>query len=175
MEYRHATAQDAPAIATLHADSWRRNYRGAFSDAFLDGDVHTERMTVWTQRLSAPKSTERTIVADNNGVVVGFAHTVFDDDPTWGALLDNLHVAGGEKRSGIGRHLMVGTAEAVLERTPATGLYLWVLEQNVAAQAFYGAPGGTCVERGFGCPPGGGNPPRLRYAWADPSILLITA
>jgi len=172
MEYRHATAQDAPAIATLHAESWRQNYRGAFSDAFLDGDVHTDRMTVWTSRLSAPESTERTIVADNNGEVVGFAHTVFDDDPTWGALLDNLHVAGSEKRSGIGRHLMARTAEGVLEQTPTTGLYLWVLAQNVAAQAFYGALGGTCVERGFGCPPDGGRPPRLRYAWPDPSVLL---
>jgi hypothetical protein len=27
----------------LHADSWRRHYRGAYADAFLDGDVLADR------------------------------------------------------------------------------------------------------------------------------------
>jgi hypothetical protein len=32
VEYRGATADDIGPIASLHADSWRRNYRGSFSD-----------------------------------------------------------------------------------------------------------------------------------------------
>jgi GNAT superfamily N-acetyltransferase len=39
MNFRLAGPPDADAIAALHADSWRRHYRGAYSDAFLDGDV----------------------------------------------------------------------------------------------------------------------------------------
>ena len=39
LRFRPADADDAAAVAGLHADSWRRHYRGAFSDAFLDGDV----------------------------------------------------------------------------------------------------------------------------------------
>jgi len=35
MEYRSATARDAKVIARLHADSWRRNYRGAYSTSTL--------------------------------------------------------------------------------------------------------------------------------------------
>jgi hypothetical protein len=35
MNYRDATARDIDAIAGLHAESWRRNYRGAFSDSHL--------------------------------------------------------------------------------------------------------------------------------------------
>ncbi len=31
----------------------------------------------------------------SGGGLIGFAHTAFDEDPTWGALLDNLHVAHG--------------------------------------------------------------------------------
>jgi ribosomal protein S18 acetylase RimI-like enzyme len=173
MQYRNATAQDTSAIAALHADSWRQNYRGAFSDAFLDGEVLADRMAVWTERLSTPGPLERTMVADDDGAVVGFAHAVFDDHPTWGALLDNLHVARSSKRGGVGSHLMGRTAGAVIERRPKTGLYLWVLEQNKTAQGFYEALGGTCVERGFGAPPGGGSPARLRYAWSDPSVLLV--
>lgn len=38
--FRPARATDSEAIAVLHADSWRRHYRGAYSDAFLDGDVY---------------------------------------------------------------------------------------------------------------------------------------
>jgi hypothetical protein len=36
----------------LHTDNWRRYYRGAYLDSYLDGDVATERLTVWTERRS---------------------------------------------------------------------------------------------------------------------------
>jgi hypothetical protein len=39
LRFRAAGAGDASAVAGLHGDSWRRHYRGAFSDAFLDRDV----------------------------------------------------------------------------------------------------------------------------------------
>lgn len=44
MQYRGATRVDAEGIAQLHADSWRRTYRGDFLDSFLDGDLVTERL-----------------------------------------------------------------------------------------------------------------------------------
>jgi ribosomal protein S18 acetylase RimI-like enzyme len=175
---RRARSSDASAIAALHADSWRRHYRGAYSDAFLDGDVAADRLAVWTRQLREPRWTHCTIVADANGGVVGFAHTVLDDDPTWGALLDNLHVVHALKGRGIGTRLMGETARCVLGRTPSSRLYLWVLEQNTPAQAFYEARGGSCVGRGVVRPPGGdparleGSPRKLRYVWSDPSILL---
>jgi hypothetical protein len=55
-----------------------------------------------------------------------------------------------------------------------TSLYLWVLEGNTAAQAFYAARGGRLVERGITEPPGrGGRIVGLRYVWPDPSVLLV--
>jgi hypothetical protein len=108
---------------------------------------------------------------------VGFANTVFDDDREWGALLDNLHVADGHTRRGIGSRLLAETAEAVMGQPRKSGLYLWVLEQNVEAQAFYDARGGKCVGRDLASAPGGvasrlsGSPTKLRYAWRDPSRL----
>jgi hypothetical protein len=48
--FRDASARDIEAIATLHADSWRRHYRGAYLDSFLDGDVVADRLAVWGQR-----------------------------------------------------------------------------------------------------------------------------
>jgi ribosomal protein S18 acetylase RimI-like enzyme len=175
--FRLAGPADAAAVAHLHADSWRRHYRGAYSDAFLDRDVLADRLAVWTERLREPDPLRCTILAED-GRLVGFANTVFDVDPTWGALLDNLHVVDGHKRRGIGSRLLAMTAEALIERPEGTGLYLWVLEQNVEAQAFYNAHGGTCVGRHRASPPGGipsrltGSPTKLRYAWPDPTILL---
>ena len=83
MKCRPATADDAGAIAALHTDSWRRNYRGAFRDEYLDGDAPADRLAVWTDRLVRPAPDACTIVADDDGDVVGFAHVVFEDDPRW--------------------------------------------------------------------------------------------
>jgi ribosomal protein S18 acetylase RimI-like enzyme len=176
LQFRSASHSDAAAIAALHADSWRRHYRGAYSDAFLDGDVIADRLTVWADRLREPNPRRYTIIAEDGGGLIAFAHTAFDDDPTWGALLDNLHVAPGHKRRGVGSQLLALTARAVIER--GTGLYLWVLEQNVDAQAFYEARGASRVDRALASPPGGvasrlsGSPVKLRYAWTDPPGLL---
>jgi ribosomal protein S18 acetylase RimI-like enzyme len=179
--FRAAGAGDARAIAGLHADSWRHHYRGAYSDSFLDGDVAGYLAATWTERLSALDPRARTIVGELGGEVVAFAHTRLGEDATWGALLDNLHVSYELKRLGIGTWLLALTARAVLDSSPASGLYLWVLEQNVAAQAFYAAQGGACVERRAVPPPGGdpsrlnGAPMALRYAWPDPATLLSAA
>lgn len=177
LAFRVARPDDAHAVAELHADSWRLHYRGAYSDAFLDGDVLADRMAVWTDRLRDVDPHRCTVLATERGVV-GFANTFLDADPTWGALLDNLHVTSGHKRQGIGARLLALTALAITERRPGSGLYLWVLEQNVDAQAFYKARGGTCVGRRLIDPPGGigsrltGSPAALRYAWPDMASML---
>ena len=177
LQFRLARPADVAAVANLHAESWRRHYRGAYSDAFLDGDVFADRLTVWTHLLRDPDPRRFTILAED-GSLIGFANTLFDEDPTWGALLDNLHVADGHKRRGIASRLLALTAEALVQRPGSTGLYLWVLEQNVDAQAFYEARGGRRVGRGAVSPPGGianrvtGTPAKLRYAWPDPTVIL---
>ena len=179
LTYRAARRGDAEAIAGLHADSWRRHYRGAYLDSYLDGDVVTDRLAVWRERITRPDAGFRTIVAERDGTFAGFAHTNLDDDPTWGALLDNLHVSYDMKRQGIGSRLLALSARAVLDAAPSSGLWLWVLEQNAAARAFYEARGGRCVEHRLAGAPGGdvttlnGQPVGLRMAWPDPSRLLM--
>src|SRR4051812_43028830 len=92
LKLRLAGPADAEPIAALHADSWRRHYRGAYSDAFLDGDLDADRRAVWGQRLHKPDDGAATIVAEDGSSFVGFVHVLFDDDPSWGALIENLHV-----------------------------------------------------------------------------------
>lgn len=177
IEYRVGTSSDSPAVAALHADSWRRHYRGAYSDIYLDGDIVADRLEVWAGRMEQNSEETITIVAERAGGVVGFIHTVLDADPVWGALIDNLHVAAELKRHGIGTALLTEAARKIAQRRPSSGLYLWVLEQNEAAQAFYAAKRGLCVERDVVEPPGGdpgrlaGHPTKLRYSWSSPSSL----
>jgi GNAT superfamily N-acetyltransferase len=178
LRFRAAGPGDADAIAGPHAGSWQRHYRGAFSDAFLDNDVAGYLLPLWTERLASPDPRARTILAETGGTVAGLAHTLLGEHPVWGAYLDNLHVAHGLKRQGIGTRLLALTGQEVVDWSLSSGLHLWVLEQNSDARAFYAARGGACVERA-GVPPPGGDPTRLngepmglRYAWRDPSKLL---
>ncbi|MEE6307866.1 GNAT family N-acetyltransferase [Plantactinospora veratri] len=169
---RLAGADDAEQIARLHAESWRRHYRGAYADSFLDGDVAADRHSVWSARLAAPTNSQ-TVVAEDDSRLVGFVHVVFDHDPSWGSLIDNLHVVHGRQRTGVGTTLLAHAARAVLEHATAERMYLWVLEQNTAAQRFYRACGARGVETATVSPPGGdpsrlnGAPRKFRMAWPD--------
>jgi ribosomal protein S18 acetylase RimI-like enzyme len=178
IDFRLATAADAESVASLHADSWRRHYRGAYSDEFLDGDVEQERSEAWAARFSADDGRSRTVLAERDGHLVGFAHLILDEDATWGSLLDNLHVSHALKRQGIGAELVQRVAHAVVNEARLPGLFLWVLEQNTAAQAFYRSLGGRLedskVVRSPGNVPGrlSGTPRGVRVAWSDASVLL---
>jgi ribosomal protein S18 acetylase RimI-like enzyme len=178
LQLRPVSPADSPRVAWLHADSWRRHYRGAYSDAFLDGDVEADRRAVWARRLQDPDHASATIIAEESAEsLVGFVHVVFEHHPGWGALVDNIHVAGERQRGGVGTMLMAAAAEAVIERRASSGMYLWVLEQNAAAQAFYEARGGRFTERAPVESPGGvpgrlsGSPLKRRYVWPEPAVL----
>jgi GNAT superfamily N-acetyltransferase len=174
--FNPAGSADADRIGALHADSWRRHYRGAYSDAYLDGNLVSERRTVWTSRLAAPTGT-RTILAERDGRLIGFVHVVLDADLRWGSLVDNLHVLHSEHRTGLGTQLMAHAARAVLADGRSPALYLWVLQQNTRAQAFYHATGGTNVESALASPPQGnpaflnGAPGLFRMSWPDAVLL----
>src|SRR5688500_365411 len=104
--FRIARASDADAIAQLHADSWRRTYRGAYSDAYLDGDVFADRTRVWRERLGSPKPNQFVCLAERSGTLAGFVCAFGAEDPTWGSLIDNMHVDVRWRQLGIGSALM---------------------------------------------------------------------
>lgn len=173
MRLRPATAGDADAVAALHADSWRRSYRGALRDGYLDGDIVPERAALWRSRLTAPAADTHTILAvdDASGGLLGFAHTIADADPDWGSLLDNLHVVHDRRREGLGASLMRATAAWVVGFAARPVLHLWVLDANAGARRFYESLGAADVGGDVWEPPGGGAAPRRRYAWTDLSRL----
>ena len=176
LRFRDATAGDAERVAALHAASWRRHYRGAYSDSFLDGDVQSDRRQVWAARLAEPSATVTVLAEDDLGLA-GFVHVMLDEDHRWGSLIDNLHVDLRRQRSGLGTVLLARAADGILACAAGPRTYLWVLGQNTAARGFYAARGGAEVEAATVPPPGGdpsrlnGSPPCLRVAWPDASVL----
>jgi GNAT superfamily N-acetyltransferase len=171
-ELRPATVPDADAIAVLHTDSWRRTYRGMMSDAFLDGGALENRRHVWHERLHAPAADRLVTVADDGSRIVGFICVFAREDESWGAYVDNLHVAHDWKGRGVGRALMRRAAKWVCETHPGGGVYLWVMEANASARAFYDRLGARNVETVQLPDPGGGSAPNCRYVWSDARTLL---
>lgn len=175
MQYRPATSADAEAVARLHADSWRRAYRGIYSDEFLDGDLVGERLGVWRKRLEGPKPNQFVCLAETNGELAGFVCGFADDDQTWGSLVDNLHVQIDFRRTGIARELMRLAAEWFAANANASGVYLWVLEDNTGARRFYERIGATNAEVVSRKLESGNHGNVCRYVWPSATELAAVA
>lgn len=170
--FRAATPSDSEGIASLHVTSWQQNYRGAFSDMFLDAEALIERRLVWQARLNENEPEQFISVAENEGAIVGFVCAYLNHSPEYGTLLDNLHVSSDMKGTGIGKNLMALVAKEADERYPHSGLYLWVLEQNEMAHNFYAHLNGKKIETVSGNDIGDRTILKSRYFWSDMKALL---
>lgn len=167
MIYREATEQDAEKIAALHAQSWQQHYRGIWLDSFLDKEVEAERLSVWTKRMRTPKPNQYILVAENDGEICGFICVLTHENPTWGALIDNLHVAKAYQGQKIGYELMKQGIAWIRRDDPRAPFYLWVLEKNTQARAFYERMGATNHEVIVEPNPGGGFARCCRYTFTQ--------
>jgi ribosomal protein S18 acetylase RimI-like enzyme len=171
LRYRPANHGDASGIAALHAENWRRAYRGNFRDDYLDGDIFSERQSVWNARLGNPAANQYVCVATREAQIVGFVCAFGSHDGEWGSFIDNLHVETHAQRSGIGSALMREAGTWLSSLFPAERVFLLVWEFN-PAQVLYERLGGRSsgiveVEN-----PGGGIGRYFRYVWERPSQLI---
>lgn len=171
--YREATGNDTEQIALLHTQSWQRHYRGILNDEFLDGDLGKNRLETWKSRLQHPNDRQYIILAEEKAILCGFACVFADEDPLWGALLDNLHVLAPWKGQGIGTKLLKLAAQWSYNYNPATGFYLWVFTKNTRARRFYEGLGAVNQAVVLKENPGGGSADTCRYVWTDVKKLLF--
>jgi len=119
---RAAVRADAERIAFLHADSWKRTYRGSYRDRFLDGDVVTNRLEVWCSRLAHEREDQFVYVAEMDSKLLGFVCAFGNEDRIWGSLIDNLHVSHECQRTGLGTSLMQDAGTWLTSRYRESGV-----------------------------------------------------
>ena len=171
--FRKATRADADAVASLHTESWRDAYRGILPDAYLDGPIADERAKLWRSRFSSPGGDRRyVLLAMSQGRPVGFVCVLLDEEPPWGACLDNLHVLPKWRGGGLGRQLFSRAAQWVMSTEPGWPIHLLVFEANLGARRFYDALGGEVVESSRNEVLEGIKIPSLLYVWHDLQELL---
>ncbi|MFF2042400.1 GNAT family N-acetyltransferase [Kitasatospora sp. NPDC058170] len=172
---RRGTAQDAAAVAGLHARSWRTAYTGIVPEEALGDGLTGERHEVWALRLSVdygePANTPELLIAEEAGNAVGFAYVV--PQPDGRVLLDNLHIRPGRTGGGIGRALLHAACEHVARQHPGADLYLEVLCGNTRAVAFYEREGGRRTAEQEGVFPGGYVLPEYEYTWPAEALRAV--
>jgi GNAT superfamily N-acetyltransferase len=139
-QVREATAEDAAALALVPTRTWQRAYEHVFPTERLAGLVEEHRAEQWRTWLAQSQPRRHTLVAEEDGRVVGFADLGPSRDPgsspqTTGELYA-IYVLPDAWGQGVGRALMA----QVLERLRADGYHeaiLWVIEDNPRTRRYY--------------------------------------
>lgn len=167
MRIRRAVDADRPAIARLHAESWRDTYRAMLPASLLDGTLDTIMAERWAGQAIGPA--DAVLVAEAAGALLGFAAT-WHGEPVY---IDNLHVAAAARSHGIGRLLLAETARHFLALGAKGGL-LHVVVGNRRARDLYlalgGRPGGIEEKDLYGT-----LVPNELILWDDLRLLLERA
>jgi ribosomal protein S18 acetylase RimI-like enzyme len=171
MIIRKACLDDLSSIANLHAQSWRDNYRDVLSEEYLEKIVFTDRQAVWTSRLNNPLTNQLVLVAEIDDHICGFICAFGDNHPTFGTIIDNLHVKSGNKGKGVGRQLLAAAASWAATHYKSTDLYLEVLESNTKAIGFYESLGAKNIGSSYWHTPCGNQTKEFIYSWGLPDTL----
>lgn len=173
IHYRIATSEDWQIIAHTHARSWQISYRGILSDQYLDQEVMADRRQIWEKRFQQIADNQHAVLAMDKDQCCGFSCVYDGHDPTWGALLDNLHVLPDWRGQGVGAKLLIAGAAWIYQRNPDMQYYLWVYEDNALARAFYEKMGGAEKETILDTQPDGRDARIVRYVWENLDELVL--
>jgi GNAT superfamily N-acetyltransferase len=137
---RDANDRDARGIAHVHTRTWQVAYAHLFPEESLAGLDEERRTQRWHNRLSAPEPRQRTLVAEREGSIVGFASMGPTQDPQLDPGLVGelyaIYVLPETWGEGVGQALM----GEVLSRLRTDGFpeaILWVLEDNPRTRRYY--------------------------------------
>lgn len=171
VKFRKAKSIDVHTIAVLHAKSWQENYRGIFSDDFLDKEVINDRIMVWKERFQKPSSKQMTWVAETDDTVIGFLCAYYNESTLYGTLLDNLHISSDFQGNGIAPQLISILVDECSDIDENGSFYLWVLKQNSGAIRFYERINGVQNEIVEGNDIGDMPIIKIRYVWSNAQSL----
>jgi GNAT superfamily N-acetyltransferase len=131
MLIRLAQPEDAMAVARVHVRSWQAAYRGLLPDDYLDKLRPEDRAKTYDFSTLDP-SKPRTIVADENGVIYGFATTAparDSDRPDHGELC-GFYVEPERWGRGIGVELISAARDRLMKARPLPRYFVGVGGQH---------------------------------------------
>lgn len=140
---RAGTAADAESIAMLHVAIWQETYRDLAPAAAREALDLAMRLKRWRARLEQTDGSEFAVIAEVDGVPVGFGHC----GPAGEAVFENrgeinsLYVDGRHGRQGFGRALMAEMTQFMMAKGYRR-IGLGVVVGNDPAIAFYTRLGG---------------------------------
>jgi len=171
MILREASLKDLSNIAELHAQSWRENYSDVLSAEYLKENVSSERLKIWTERLTNPSFNQYVLIAEDGNVFCGFVCVFGANHPKYGSIIDNLHVNSNIKGQGLGTKLLIAAAKWIAANFKDHDLYLEVLECNKNAIGFYESLGGRNIDIAYWHTPCGNKVKEFIYSWGTPQTL----
>ncbi|GAA1336653.1 GNAT family N-acetyltransferase [Arthrobacter roseus] len=130
---RRPCPADASALVDMKAKAWRQTYTGVVRQSVIDAlDENRERRLGGMTQLIGADNGPFFMATDEAGRVMGVAACGpgRDENPPPGIELEMIYVLAEAYGSGLGTQL----ADAVLGNRTA---YLWVVEGNGRAEAFY--------------------------------------
>jgi GNAT superfamily N-acetyltransferase len=138
MLIRSATVADAHGLAVVHVRSWQEAYRGLLPQDVLDNLSIAEREANWARIIAETPRGSQTLVVLDGDRLVGWASygAARDPDAVGTGELWGIYVHPDAWSTGVG-HLLIGAVEEALRTDGHTAAYLWVLEGNERAAAFY--------------------------------------
>ncbi|MGV2982531.1 GNAT family N-acetyltransferase [Microbacterium sp. AGC85] len=152
MLIRGATTADAHGIAVVHVTSWQAAYAGLMPQSVLDDLSIDDRAERWAHIIATPERGSRTLVAERDGEVVGWASfgAARESDGPGSGELWGVYVLPSAWSSGVG-HALLEAVEQGLADDGHSAAHLWVLTGNERAATFYTRhgwidDGGTKVE-----------------------------
>ena len=129
---RPATVDDAEAMTIMHVQSWRESYGHLLPPEFFAKQEAALPDRIERYRASIAAGHPRMLAHDPDGELVGIAASGpgRDEDSPCDVELFMLYTLQRIQGRGVGQALL----DALLGDGPA---YLWVLDDNPRAQAFY--------------------------------------
>ncbi|NKC32319.1 GNAT family N-acetyltransferase [Falsiroseomonas selenitidurans] len=171
---RPATAADAPAIGSMHAQAWQETYPGLVPPALLTEMTDPDRRrAAWARTLAAPLLPGGILVLEQDGAVRGFIAVCAARDAALGASgeVSGLYLLRAAQGRGLGRALLAAGATVLLQAGHDSA-GAWALDANTRAAGFYAATGAIAGTRQTGWH----GPVALEEtAWVWPDLRGVTS
>ena len=134
---RPATPRDAPAIASIHVNTWKEAYEGILPEADLNGISLEKRLKQWSEAIKF--SDPQVYVAIDEDRIVGFVGFDRSRDPKSKATTGEIwaiYVGPGDWDLGAGLALWDAARDGLVDEG-CTDVTLWVMLRNERAIRFF--------------------------------------